>query len=63
MKNFRSTDRKRSLTPHDGFAEASKEIRREMTHQESETKARMTANLADFLELLSLTRGRVLPSG
>jgi hypothetical protein len=34
-----------------------------MARDDSETKARMTANLADFLELLSLTRGRVIAAG
>jgi hypothetical protein len=31
-----------------------------MAPHDTETKARMTANLADFLELLSLTRGRII---
>jgi len=34
-----------------------------MTQDDSETRARITANLADFLELLSLTRGRMIAAG
>jgi hypothetical protein len=34
-----------------------------MVHDDSPTKARMTANLADFLELLSLARAKVMTAG